>query len=151
MNYKIHAGKGMEKQKQLKDWEKVEGSAVWQRGCEQRAGSYTAEAEASRNWARNRGLSMGVMANLPVSVSSPSPHSSAHSILWPNSTQQLYWGLRWPPCLQVPKVLSNPHFAWFSPLYNTVNHSLFRKWSLSLASKTTHAPYFFPTSLAPVY
>lgn len=35
--------------------------------------------------------------------------------------------------------------------YVTLKHSLFLKWFLSLASKTTHSLYFFPTSPDPVY
>lgn len=111
MNYKIHAGKGMETRNQLKDWEKVEGTGGWRRGCGQRGGCLgcVMEVERSRPWAGPGGLSMwewqiSLPPFLRLLLTPTWDHTAPHSF---------YWGLRWPLCLQIQKVFSSPYFAWF--------------------------------------
>lgn len=93
------------------------------------------------------GLSVWIMANLIVFISS-STHSSIHADLFLTALTKVIDDLhvfKSKKCLLILILLD------FSASCDIVNYSLFLAWSLSLASKTTHCPYLFPTSLAPGY
>lgn len=151
MNYKIHAGKGMETRNQLKDWGKVEGTGGWRRGCGQRGGCLgcVMEVERSRPWAGPGGLSMWEwQISLPpflrlLLLNSLQPETTLHPTAFTEVSDDLY-------AYKSKKYFPVLILLDFSALCDTANHSLYLKLSLSLASKKTQSPYF-PTSLAPVY